>query len=50
LLLSLDEPAPAEVERLWMDEAERRLDAYRAGRVQAIPADEVFSRAIAELS
>lgn len=50
LLLSLDEPAPVELERLWLDEAERRLDAYRAGQVQGISADEVFRCAIAELS
>jgi putative addiction module component (TIGR02574 family) len=50
LLLSLDELTPSEVERLWLDEAERRLEGYRAGRVQGIPADEVFSRAISELS
>jgi putative addiction module component (TIGR02574 family) len=50
LLLSLDEPTPIEVERLWLDEAERRLEAYRAGRVQGITADEVFQRAITELS
>ena len=50
LLLSLDEPTPSEVERLWLAEAERRLEAYRAGRVQGIPADDVFRRAISELS
>ena len=50
LLLSLDEPTSSELERLWLDEAERRLEAYRAGRVQGIPADEVFRRAISELS
>jgi len=50
LLLSLDEPTSSEVERLWLDEAERRLDDYREGRVQGIPADEVFRRAISELS
>lgn len=50
LLLSLDEPTPSEVERLWLDEAERRLEAYRAGHVQGIPADDVFRRAISELS
>lgn len=50
LLLSLDEPSPSEVERLWLDEAERRLDEYRAGKVQALPGEEVFTRAIAELS
>lgn len=50
LLLSLDEPKVSEVERLWLDEAERRLDDYRAGKVQGIPGNEVFKRAIAELS
>lgn len=46
LLLSLDEPKSSEVERLWLDEAERRLEGYRAGHVQGILADEVFRRAI----
>lgn len=50
LLLSLDEPTPSELERLWLAEAESRLDDYRAGRVQGIPGDEVFRRAVAELS
>ncbi len=50
LLLSLDEPSVSEVERLWLEEAERRLDEYRAGKVQAIPGDDVFKRAITELS
>lgn len=50
LLLSLDEPSVSEVERLWLDEAERRLDDYRTGKVQAIPGNEVFKRAVAELS
>jgi putative addiction module component (TIGR02574 family) len=50
LLLSLDEPTPSELERLWLDEAERRLEGYRAGCVQGIPAEDVFRRAISELS
>ncbi|NOT82561.1 MAG: addiction module protein [Gallionella sp.] len=50
LLLSLDESSTSELECLWLDEAERRFEAYRAGRVQGIPADEVFRRAISELS
>ena len=50
LLMSLDEPSASEVEQLWLDEAERRLDEYRAGKVQGVPANEVFQRAIAELS
>lgn len=50
LLLSLDEPTVSEVEHLWLAEAERRLDDYRTGKVQGIPGDLVFKRAIAELS
>ncbi len=50
LILSLDEPKPSELERMWLEESERRLEAYRAGRTQAIPADEVFRRALSELS
>ncbi len=50
LLLSLDEPSPSELERLWLDEAERRLDDFRSGRTQGIPAEDVFRRAVSELS
>jgi putative addiction module component (TIGR02574 family) len=50
LLLSLDEPTLSEVEQLWLDEAEKRLDDYRAGKVHGIPGNEVFKRAITELS
>ncbi len=49
LLLSLDEPTVSEVEKLWLEEAERRLDDYRTGKVQGIPGNEVFKRAVAEL-
>ena len=50
LLLSLDEPSESEVERLWLQEAKRRLQEYREGRVKGIPAEEVFNRAIADIS
>jgi hypothetical protein len=50
LLLSSEEPSASEVERLWLDEAARRLAEYRAGKVQGVPANEVFKRAIAELA
>ena len=42
LLQSLESPNQAEVDKAWLEEAERRLDAYRAGALKAIPADEVF--------
>ena len=50
LLFSLDEAPDAEIERLWIQEAERRLQEFREGKVQTIPAEEVFRRAITEIS
>ena len=50
LLFSLDEPSESEVERLWLQEAERRLKDFREGKVKGIPAEEVFSRVIAAIS
>jgi len=50
LLASLDEPSGSEVERLWLQEAERRLQEYREGKVKGIPAEEVFNRALADIS
>ena len=47
LLLSIENPTDAEVERLWLDEAERRLNAFRSGDSQTIPSEEVFRQAIA---
>lgn len=45
LLASLEEVSEEEAERLWAEEAERRLDEYRAGRAQAIQAEEVRVKA-----
>jgi putative addiction module component (TIGR02574 family) len=47
LLESLDEEIedPAEVERSWETQIQRRLDEYRAGKVQTTPAAAVFSEA-----
>ncbi|MBI5601797.1 MAG: addiction module protein [Deltaproteobacteria bacterium] len=50
LLLSLDEPLDIEVEQLWVEEAERRLKEFRDGKIKGIPADEVFRRAISDIS
>jgi len=44
LIESLDHGQDEDVEELWLDEAERRLEDYRAGRVEAIPANEVFEK------
>jgi len=45
LLASLEELSEEEAERLWAEEAQRRLDEYRAGRAKAIPAEEVAKKA-----
>ncbi len=42
LITSLDKP-DAELDALWLKEAESRMAAYRAGEIQAIDADEVFA-------
>jgi putative addiction module component (TIGR02574 family) len=44
LLVSLDDLPESEVERLWLEEAERRRKAVLAGESELIPADEVFAR------
>ena len=44
LIESLDQGEDIDAEDLWLDEAERRLEDYRAGRVEAIPANEVFEK------
>jgi putative addiction module component (TIGR02574 family) len=54
LLHSLDEDqerlSPAECEKLWLEEAERRLEEWEQGKVKGIPGEEVFARARAFLS
>jgi len=47
---SLDELSEAEVEALWAEEAERRLDEMERGQVTEIPAKEVLRRARAVIS
>jgi len=41
LLRSLDQP-DSELDAIWAEEAERRLKAYREGRLAGIPIEEVF--------
>jgi hypothetical protein len=42
LLGSLDDLAEAEIEELWLVEAERREKEWDAGEVVGIPADQVL--------
>ena len=41
ILRSLDEP-DASLDAIWGAEAERRLAAYREGKLDAVPMEEVF--------
>jgi putative addiction module component (TIGR02574 family) len=50
LLVSLDELPEPEVERLWLEEAERRRHDVESGKSGLIPADEVFARLRAKRS
>lgn len=40
-LKSLDEP-DKEIESIWLEEAEKRLKAYRDGKLQGIPMEDIF--------
>ena len=40
----------SEIERLWIEEAERRLDAYRRGDIKSVSGDEVMKGARYRLS
>lgn len=40
---SLDRPDP-DLDAVWIEEAERRLVAYRSGRIKGIPAEEVVGK------
>ena len=48
LLDSLGDKIPQDIEEAWIKEAERRLQAYREGKIKAIPAEEVFRTLQAE--
>jgi putative addiction module component (TIGR02574 family) len=45
LTVELHETSDPEIDQLWADEAERRLDEIRSGKVKTIPGDEVMARA-----
>ncbi len=45
LIQSLDEPNK-EIDQIWAEEAEKRLKAYRGGKLKGIPYSEVFGEDI----
>jgi len=45
LVSSLDDQAETDVEKLWLAEAERRLEELRSGKTKGIPAEEAIRNA-----
>lgn len=43
LMAQLDRPDP-EIDRIWAEEAEKRLRMYRDGRMQPIPYEKVMEK------
>jgi putative addiction module component (TIGR02574 family) len=43
LLESLNAPSREEIDRVWAEEAERRIDELESGKVQAVPGEQVFA-------
>jgi putative addiction module component (TIGR02574 family) len=44
LLASLDEVAPEDAERLWAEEAQRRLADFREGRAHASSSEQIAEK------
>jgi putative addiction module component (TIGR02574 family) len=43
LLISLNSPTRAQIDRLWAEEAERRIEEIDDGKVKMIPGKRVFA-------
>lgn len=43
ILASLDRP-DEQIDRLWRNEIDDRIAAYRAGKIRAVPLEEVLSK------
>ena len=44
LITSLNLPIDKDIDRLWAEEAERRISQIEAGEVRLVPGEEVFSK------
>ena len=49
LIEELDPAFDAEVEQLWIAEAQLRYEAFRNGELEALPGDEVMAKARSRL-
>jgi putative addiction module component (TIGR02574 family) len=45
LISSLDQEVDADVEKLWLEEAERRLGELKSGKVAGVPVEKVVRKA-----
>jgi hypothetical protein len=50
LIADLDGSMDKDVDKAWLEEAERRYKEVKAGEVELIPAEEVFAQARARLN
>jgi len=41
IVISLDRP-DSQIDKIWLDEAQKRLEAFKAGRTKGIPAKDVL--------
>ena len=44
LITSLNLPIDEDIDRLWAEEAERRISQIEAGEIKLVPGEEVFSK------
>jgi len=44
LLTSLNLPIDEEIDRIWAEEAERRVSQIQEGKVKLVPGEEVFAK------
>lgn len=49
LLQSLNSPGIAEIDKLWAEEAEKRIAEYEEGKINAIEGKQVFKELIERL-
>ena len=43
ILMQLDKPDP-EIDRIWADEARKRWQAYKMGKLETVPYDQVMKK------
>jgi putative addiction module component (TIGR02574 family) len=43
ILMQLDKPDP-EIDRIWADEARKRWQAYKSGKIETVPYEQVMDK------